>query len=99
MYVFVSVRGKAIFCVFLPMKGRGQGTSLHVLVSVRGIVLEDTHCVPLLAASAIFSLNNWIWIQKHPNIWIIAPCLSFGASTASGQTRCPRTPRPDIAVN
>ena len=58
-HVFVSVRGKAPFCVFLP---EGQETSLHMDVSVRGIVLEDTHCVPLFSASAIFSLNNWIQI-------------------------------------
>ena len=64
MHAFVSVRGKATFCIFLP---EGQKTSLHVVVSVRGIVLEDTHCVPLLAASAIFSLNNWR-ISEHQNI-------------------------------
>ena len=80
LHVFVSVRGKAPFCVFLP---EGQETSLHVDVSVRGIVLEDTHCVPLLAASAIFSLNiNWIIISEHQDIWIIEPCSSFSASTA-----------------
>ena len=54
MHAFVTVRGKATFCIFLPE----QETSLHVVVSVRGIVLEDTHCVPLFTASASFSLNN-----------------------------------------
>ena len=42
------------YCIFLP---EGQATSLHVVVSVRGIVLEDAHFVSLLAAPV---LNNWI---------------------------------------
>ena len=42
------------YCIFLPEE---QATSLHVVVSVRGIVLENAHFVSLLAASA---LNNWI---------------------------------------
>ena len=45
------------YCIFLP---DGQATSLHVVVSERGIVLEDAHFVPLFTASDIFSLNNWI---------------------------------------
>ena len=81
---------------FLP---EGQATSLHVVVSVRGIVLEDTHFVPLFTASAIFSLKNWLYIQEHQNIWIIAPCPSLGASTTSSRARRPRTPRTDTAVN
>ena len=81
---------------FLP---EGQATSLHVVVSVRGIVLEDTHFVPLFTASAIFSLNNWIQIQEHQNIWMITPCFSFGASTASSRARRPRAPFSNNAVN
>ena len=65
MHAFVSVRGKATFCIFLP---EGQKTSLHVVVSVRGIVLEDTQFVPLFTASAIFSLNNW-FIFKNIKIF------------------------------
>ena len=58
--VFVN----SVDCSICTVLLEGQETSLHVVVSVRGIleVLEDEHCVPLLAASAIFSLNNWIWV-------------------------------------
>ena len=57
------VSGNLVDCNICFVLREGQETSLHVFVSVRGIleVLEDEHCVPLLAASAIFSLNNWIW--------------------------------------
>ena len=57
------VSGNPVDCNICTVLREGQETSLHVVVSVRGIleVLEDEHCVPLLAASAIFSLNNWIW--------------------------------------
>ena len=96
MHVIVSLRGQAAFCIFLP---EGQELSLHVVVSVTGIVLEDTHFVPLFTASSIFSLNNWLYIQEHQNIWMIVPRPSFGASTASGRARRPRTPRPNSAVN
>ena len=41
------------YCIFLP---EGQATSLHAVVSVRGIVPEDAHIVPF----ADFSLNNRI---------------------------------------
>ena len=42
------------YCIFLPEE---QATSLHVVVSVRGIVLVDAQFVSLLAAPV---LNNWI---------------------------------------
>ena len=35
----------------------GQSTSLQVLDSARGIILDDTHLVPLLTASAILPLK------------------------------------------
>ena len=35
----------------------GQSTSLQVLDSERGIILDDTHLVPLLTASAILPLK------------------------------------------
>ena len=43
------------YCIFLPEEG--QATSLHVVVSVRGIVLVDAHFVPSLAGPV---LNIWI---------------------------------------
>ena len=64
MYLSLSVRGKATFCIFLPE----QETSLHVSVSARGIVLEDAHFVPLLAASVFLSLNNDISFRALKNI-------------------------------
>ena len=48
------------YCIFLP---EGQATSLHVIVSVRGIVLVDAQFVSLLAAPV---LNNWI--QENINL-------------------------------
>ena len=42
------------YCIFLPEE---QATSLHVVVSVRGIVLVDAQFVPLLAGPV---LNIWI---------------------------------------
>ena len=48
------VTGESGVCIFLP---EGQATSLHVVVSVRGIVLVVAHFVSLLAAPV---LNNWI---------------------------------------
>ena len=50
---------------FLP---GGHETSLHVSVSARGIVLEDAHFVPLLAASVFFSLDNDISFRALKNI-------------------------------
>ena len=49
-------------CSICTVLLEGQETSLHVVVSVRGIleVLEDAHFVPLLAASDIFSLKNGV---------------------------------------
>ena len=43
----------------------GHSAALHVTVSVRGIVLEDAHFVPLFVAPAILPLNSEIIINSH----------------------------------
>ena len=51
---------------FIEMKNfspSGHSTLLHVLLSVRKIILADAHSVPLLIASASFSLE-WLFIHN-----------------------------------
>ena len=79
----------------------GQSTLLQELVSLRGIILVDTHFVPFAFASAIFCLKikkmlNHVFM---PLIHLVKPLSLFGASPASGRARRPRAPLPNFTVD
>ena len=86
----------------------GQGSWLHWLVSLRGMVLRRAQASPPFLGPAIFSLMksyllSWTYLCEPSGfltpLQVKLPGPAFGSSVASRRTNRPGRPLPDLAVN